>query len=82
MKIMQILDASQRAISSSDSEIESLELEMVRDNSLMTLNESFQNLCESPVKFQGITLASRVSYGKRKLNKINETVEAELSKVL
>ena len=82
MKIMQILDASQRAISSSDSEIESLEPEMVRDDSLMTLNESFQNLGESPIKLQGITLASRVSYGKRKLNKINETVEAELSNVL
>ena len=78
---MQILDASERAISSSDSEIESLELEMVRDNSLMTLNESFQNLGESPIKLQGITLASRVSYGKRKLTKINETVETEFSKV-
>ena len=82
LKIMQILDASERAASSSDSKIELLELEMVRDNSLMTLNESFQNLGESPIKLQGITLASRVSYGKRKLTKINETVEAELSKVL
>ena len=44
MKIKQILDASGRPISSSDSEIESLEFEMVRDNSLMTLNKSFQNL--------------------------------------
>ena len=78
---MQIVDASERAISSSDSEIELLELEMVRDNSLMTLNESFQNLGESPIKHQGNTLASRVSYGKRKLNKINETLEAELSKM-
>ena len=55
MKIMQILDASEQAISSSDSRIESLELEMVRDNLLMTLNESFQNLGESPIKLQGIT---------------------------
>ena len=55
---------------------------MVRDNSLMTLNESFQNLSESPIKLQAITLASSGSYNKRKLTKINETVEAELIKVL
>ena len=79
---MQILDATERAFSSSDSEIESLELEMVRDNSLMTLNKCFQNLGESPIKLQGIALASRVSYGKRRLTKIKETVKAELSKVL
>ena len=77
-----MIDASGRAILSNDSEIEYFELEMVRGNSLMTLSESFHDLSESPIKLQGITFASRASYDKKKLTKINKAVNAELSKVL
>ena len=59
---MQIIDASGRAISSSDSELNHLpEFEMVRGNSLITVNESFHSLGESPIKLQCNTLASAIS---------------------
>ena len=68
MKIMQMINASERAISSSDSEIESFELEMVGGNALMTLNESFHNLSETPIKLQEIKLPLPVESAMNKEN--------------
>ena len=53
---MQMIDVSERAILSNDSEIESLELEMVRINSLTTLHEFFYNLVESQINIKKLPL--------------------------
>ena len=53
---MQMIDVSERAILSNDCEIESLELEMVRINSLTTLHEFFYNLVESQMNIKKLPL--------------------------
>ena len=52
------------------------------DTSLSSLNESWQVLGESPVKFYAIASGRKTEYGKQKLEKIDVNVTSKFVKVL
>ena len=69
-------------ISSSGSEIEDVQSQIEANSSLSSLNDSLHTLGESPIKLHSVALERKTGDGKRKLEKINDSVKSKLCKVL
>ena len=69
-------------ILSSGSEIEDVQSQIEANSSLSSLNDSLHTLGESRIKLHSVALERKTGYGKRKLEKINDSVKSKLCKVL
>ena len=71
------------SLSSSTSEEEEIQLDHIESSKTLTdIYESLQDIGESPVRLYALPVHCRTTYGKRKLEKINDTVGKKLKRVL
>ena len=82
IKIDNLKVSFQDMSSSSESEIEDMQMQIDANQNLTNLNESLHVIEESPVKLQGLSSASQSNYGKRKLSRIHQSYQSKLRKVL
>ena len=67
--------------STSSNEVESIQNDILRDNSLIISNDTLFSMGQSPVKLQSLASHNKKAYGKRKLDQIYVASHANLSKV-
>ena len=68
--------------SASSNKVESTQNDVLRDNSLITLNDTLLSMGQSPAKLQIVASHNKKAYGKRKLDQIYVASHGNLSKVL